>query len=322
MGSSNIHSTVEDLFLWDRNFYDKKVGPPDLAEMMETAGRLNDGGKTDYALGLRVGEYRGLRTAGHDGDWAGSYAYMLRFPEQKFTVVCLANTHTFSPKRLCYRIADLCLAEWHGMELPDQQEPKVDRNPVVVDPSLYNKYTGEYVAENGGKITIRRDKDKLVGRLPGSRAFELLPLSETEFFPDGQNAIVSFLHDEPESAGRIEWRQGQRTIIYRDSPFKFSTFDMPGNADDYAGEYYSDELQVSYRIIKAERGLILKSPIRSRYMMEMTGITGNDPLVPVEKNAFRFAFLQVRFERDKADRVTGFTLIHPYAKLYIEFVRL
>ncbi|MFC1614831.1 serine hydrolase domain-containing protein, partial [Gemmatimonadota bacterium] len=110
VGSSNIHSTVEDLLLWDQNFYSNKVGPTDLAEKMEIRGRLNSGDTIDYAFGLFVQEHRGLKTVSHEGDWAGFLSCMLRFPEQKITVVCLANTQEFSPKRLCYRIADLCLA--------------------------------------------------------------------------------------------------------------------------------------------------------------------------------------------------------------------
>lgn len=321
-GSSNIHSTVGDLLLWDRNFYTADVGPPGMAASMEKAGELNNGEAIRYGLGLWVGEYRGLRTAGHDGDWAGSYAYMLRFPDQHFTVLCLANTHTFSPRRMCYKIADLCLAQWYAMELPEQDRVPAPGVPVEPDPSLYDVYAGEYVTESGRKLSLRRENEILTGRFPGRRKFELLPLSATEFFPEGDNATLSVIRDGAGAVERIEWKSGEKTTTYYDSPYRFSQYDISGKGAEYEGEYYSEDLKAKYRIESADRGLLLISPIKSRYMMELTGITGNDPLVALAKDSFRFAFFEIKFRRDKQGRVSGYTLIHPWASLRIEFAKL
>ncbi|HUU28855.1 MAG TPA: serine hydrolase [archaeon] len=322
LGSSNIHSTVEDLFLWDRNFYSNKVGPPDLAGKMATQGRLNSGDTIDYAFGLEVRERRGLKTVSHEGDWAGFLSCMLRFPEQKFTVVCLANTQAFSPKALCYRIADLCLADRYGQEVPSEpQEQPVERIPVAVDPVLYDHYAGVYEADNGRKITVKKENGRLMGRLPGRRKFEMLPCSESEFFLKERNVLVTFLRDERGQVSRLEWQQGQRTVAYVNLKNRPPTSQSPEKLAEYAGDYFSDELIVTYQVTAGEDGLVLKTPIKSRYLMDLTGITGSDPLRPLEKDKYRFAFMYLLFERNARGKVNGFTLIHEGAGLRMKFAR-
>jgi len=322
VGSSNVHSTVEDLFLWDQNFYSNEVGPPDLAGKMEMRGRLNRGDTIDYAFGLVVREHKGLKTVSHEGDWAGFRSFMLRFPGQKLTLVCLANTQAFSPKRLCYKIADLCLAERYVQGIPSgPQEQSVERIPVTVDPSIYDDYAGVYEAENGRKITLKKENGRLTGRLPGRRKFEMLPGSESGFFLKGRNVLITFHRDERGRVSRLEWQQGRRTVSYANMKNRPSTSQSPKKLAEYVGDYYSDELMATYKVAAGEGGLVLKTPIKSRYMMDLTGITGSDPLKPLEKDKYRFAFMHVLFQRNARGKVTGFTLIHERAGLRMKFVK-
>jgi CubicO group peptidase (beta-lactamase class C family) len=322
LGSSNIHTTVEDLFLWDQNFYHNKVGPPGLAAKMKARGRLNSGDTIDYAFGLEVREHRGLKTVSHESDWGGFLSCMLRFPDQKFTVVCLANTLAFSPKRLCYSIADLCLAEWYEQEIPsEQQERPIERTPVTVDPSLYDEYAGVYEADNGRKITVKRKNDRLMGRLPCRRKFEMLPGSESEFFLKGRNLLISFHRNEHGEVSRLEWQQGRRTVSYVNMKNRLPSSQDLEKLAEYAGDYYSDELMATYNVAVERGGLVLKTPIKSRYFMDLTGITGSDPLRPLEKDKYRFTFMSVLFERNARGKVSGFTLIQGRAGLRMKFAK-
>jgi CubicO group peptidase (beta-lactamase class C family) len=116
VGSGGVFSTVEDLFLWDQNFYTGKVGGKRLIEMMQTAGTLNGNRPIAYAYGLTVGKYRGLKIVGHSGSLRGYRTEMIRFPEQRFSVICLCNTSTANPGRIARRIADIYLAGRLGPE--------------------------------------------------------------------------------------------------------------------------------------------------------------------------------------------------------------
>ena len=77
-------STVDDLLLWDRNFYANRLGKGTLVQELQTPGVLNNGNKISYAM---------------------------RFPEQKFTVICLCNIASAVPENLARKIADLYLAD-------------------------------------------------------------------------------------------------------------------------------------------------------------------------------------------------------------------
>ncbi|MGH7720505.1 MAG: serine hydrolase domain-containing protein [Gemmatimonadaceae bacterium] len=67
VGDGGLWTTVEDLALWDRNFYDPQVGGPEFLAQLQTSGRLANGDTLPYASGLVHGRYRGLRTVSHGG---------------------------------------------------------------------------------------------------------------------------------------------------------------------------------------------------------------------------------------------------------------
>ena len=111
LGSSSVYSTVEDLAKWLLNFDDTQIGEQTVIEQMHQRGVLNNGEQIGYALGLSIGEYRGLKTVGHSGSWRGFRSHLMRFPEQKFGVVILCNLDTFNPLRLAEQVADVYLAD-------------------------------------------------------------------------------------------------------------------------------------------------------------------------------------------------------------------
>ena len=113
VGSGGVYSTVEDLALWDNNFYDNKLGKggPAIINKMHQEGLLNNGESSGYAFALKNGSYRGLRTVNHSGSLAGYRAQLLRFPDQKFSVIILANRGDAGPTQKAYQVADIMLKE-------------------------------------------------------------------------------------------------------------------------------------------------------------------------------------------------------------------
>jgi CubicO group peptidase (beta-lactamase class C family) len=110
VGATGLLTTVGDLSLWDENFYTARVvGEPVITELQEP-GQLNDGTAIDYATGLEVSKYRGLKTVDHAGGDAGYKADLIRFPEQHFSVATLCNLASINPSALNRKIADIYLA--------------------------------------------------------------------------------------------------------------------------------------------------------------------------------------------------------------------
>ncbi|HIN80685.1 MAG TPA: class A beta-lactamase-related serine hydrolase [Planctomycetes bacterium] len=126
VGDGGVFTTVEDLARWDRSFYDGGVGNADLWKKMVVPGVLDDGKVLGYAAGLGIGKHRGAPMILHGGAWVGYRAEMVRFPEHKLTIICLANCSAVRPTPLCLAVADILLAD----ELePAEEEEEDTRSP-------------------------------------------------------------------------------------------------------------------------------------------------------------------------------------------------
>ena len=107
VGATSLLTTVEDLALWDENFYTARIGGPALIQQLQERGKLTNGEQIDYAAGLVVGKYRGLNTVDHGGADAGYRSDMIRFPDRHFTVACLRNLGPADPGDLARKVAEI-----------------------------------------------------------------------------------------------------------------------------------------------------------------------------------------------------------------------
>jgi len=146
-GDGNVYTTVRDLAKWDQAFYSGALGK-DLTDMLQTTEPLNSGKKNDYAWGLGVHEYRGLKVVEHGGAWVGFRAALVRFPEQKFSVIILSNLDTFDPSGLAFKVADIYLAgQFKGPEKPRARRPEPKIPAIKLSSSELEAYAGTYVSE-------------------------------------------------------------------------------------------------------------------------------------------------------------------------------
>ncbi len=181
IGDGGVFTSVDDLLLWDRNFYDNKLGNADLRliDKMLTPGNLNSGEKLDYAFGLGINEYKGLKMVSHGGSFVGFRADMIRFPEQKFSVIVLANLGNINPSRLAKQVADIYLADQFNPEKkksdvaktpkkkPDSKTTKIPRE--TLDAKQREEYVGDYYSDELDvtyRIFFKEDKLHLQQKKP------------------------------------------------------------------------------------------------------------------------------------------------------------
>ncbi len=152
-GDGAVHTSVEDLLKWDENFYGPRVGGKEFLGELQERGKLNGGKVLEYAKGLFIGEYRGLRTVSHGGSWGGYRAELLRFPEQHFSVACLCNLGDAGPSRRARQVADVYLA---SMMKPKEQNKEEDKNKekseIALAAEQLKPYAGDYWSEELGVI--------------------------------------------------------------------------------------------------------------------------------------------------------------------------
>lgn len=291
VGATSLLTTVEDLALWDENFYNPRVGGRALIDRMLERGKLNDGTILDYAYGLTLGKYKGLNIVDHGGSDAGYRSDLLRFPEQHFSVACLSNTPN-DPGSLARQVADIYLAK----EL--QPEPARTEPPGL-------KLSAEQLAKLVGVYHNREDDSLrwivlqngvLRGRQGASRtSVELRAVAENRFKPFGQAAEIRF---EPTPSGgmrMIATSEGtSKPIVYeRAEEYK----PTPVQLAEYAGEYRSDEIEPVYRLAVREGKLFLERLKSAPTALE-----------PAIKDLFTGSQANIRFVRDPRGRVSGFIL--------------
>lgn len=301
-GDGAVQTTVEDLAKWDQNFYDPKVGGAGLVEQLQTRGTLNDGETIPYARGLFMEEYRGLRRVSHSGGWAGYRAEMMRFPDQKLSVVTLCNLGDARPTLLAQRVADLYLAD---KLLPETQPAAVTGEAPAGKVENASRYTGAYWSPQSGFVRRIEARDGKLFYVRGQgNESELAPLGGGRFrmlgVPD--RAEVSF----PVSAAAASPPRRMEVVTGTDKPLLFEEVNpsspTPEGLAAYAGTYTSPELDTTWTLAMDGGRLMLRT---KRGFVH--------PLEPAFADAFNGDFGLIRFLRED-QKITGFLMGSPRAR--------
>jgi len=170
VGSGGLLASVEDLALWDLNAEHHRVGGAALRQQMLERGVLNNGDTLDYAFGLVIGEYRGLRTVSHSGGSMGFRAHHLRFPDERFAVICLCNLGSIDPGALARRVADIYLeGRFPEPPLATRASGPAPRGnaagaaPAELPAAMLAEFAGRYhSAELRVTYTLAIEQDRLV----------------------------------------------------------------------------------------------------------------------------------------------------------------
>jgi CubicO group peptidase (beta-lactamase class C family) len=257
VGPSGLFTTVEDLALWDKNFYDGRVGGQTVLTEMLEVGRLASGKELDYASGLVIGEYRGLKTVEHGGSDAGFRADLLRFPEERVSIIFLANADVFNGDYMARQVADIYLEDQLS-PLPVTVEPSPPPTPreIKLDSHLLDLYVGDYELrpKDGVFLMITKENGRLMFQIAGQDKFPLFPSSDRDFFMKDRQERLTFADPkEGEGAPSVVLhasRQGIRfygkpdTTLQR-KPRPVLTEEL---IREYTGDYYCEELGVLYTV--------------------------------------------------------------------------
>ena len=299
VGATSLHTTVEDLQLWDENFYHPRVGGPAFLQQMLERGKLNSGEQLDYAFGLVESKYKGLPTVDHGGADAGYRSDLIRFPEQHFSAAVLCNSAETNPSALARQVADIVLAkDLKPAEATPTKEPA--KSPVAT-------LTAEQMAAIAGLYWNKEEDDfekvqvkdgKLQMQL-GSEFRTLKPAGEAHFqvadVPWGDDVDIHFVSSAAEKPKRLEqsFGGGKPNIYESVAAYTPTATELA----EYAGAYVSEEIDPIYRVVLQDGNLSL---MRLKNKPES--------LRPEVRDVFTGEIGTVRFTRDANQHITGFIL--------------
>ncbi|MBI9043414.1 MAG: beta-lactamase family protein [Anaerolineaceae bacterium] len=295
LGDGALYTSVEDLFLWDQNYYHNILdgGGQDLIQAMEEKFSLNSGEIINYAFGLDVTEYKGLKLVRHGGAWYGYRAEMLRFPEHQFSVICLANLGTMNPTGLALQVADLYLAEALKETMHKKEEEFIELSNEAL-----KSFTGFYQNEDATFTGfIRLIDDQLLLDFMGEK-IKIKPIA------DNQCKTIDFSHPIMLSFGKLG-ENGFQSLNFNVADAKINENLVKceqlilSNKEiaRYTGTYFQDELQVTYEILIVENEL----------QIHIKGSTF-ETLQPVTKEIFAAGRFTTIFQFDSDENISGFNI--------------
>lgn len=296
VGDGGVYTTVEDLCLWDENFYHNIIGGygQDLIEEITTPGKLNSGEGLDYAFGLLVSSYRGLKTISHGGVWMGYRAGMIRFPEQRFSVICLSNLSSIIPTQLVRQISDIYLAE--EFTKPEEKTIHTEQQSLELSKSEMEDKTGFYRDIRSGTIwELTAQEGKLMVEVTGE-SFQIIPTSPNCFKSVGFPLVIYIEFEKHGPPGlpmmKVQMEGSKPDCLERVNAIPLESCQLA----DYAGDYYSDELGTQYRLL-LENGALSVSRENSP----------REHLKQVSRDLFTRR-RTYEFIRNEQNRVVGFNL--------------
>ena len=297
-GDGAVYTTAPDLARWMDNYRTGTLGGLDAIRQMTTRNVLAGGDTTGYGLGLFVDEYRGLQRLHHGGADAAHRSAFWYFPEIESGLLVHTNSPSTggSPSAVAEAFFAEHLAPKSGEESADEEAPSgfdpAAFDPETFDPETFDAYAGRYAMDAMPTfvLSFRRDGDAYYTQATGQPEFPIFPVAEDRFELRVVQAEMQFHLGDDGAAERVTlFQNGEHTATRVEEEVTLT---------DYAGRYFSDELEAFYTLAVEDGELTMMNRRLEKPV----------PLAHGTGDAFvgGFPIASLEFERDASGAVTGF----------------
>jgi hypothetical protein len=254
--------------------------------------RLTSGRTINYALGLIVGEYQGIREVSHSGSTAGYQTFLTRFPEQHVSVAVWCNYAAANPASLAHQVADLVLTRAPTVAQASAMKVEVPATAIARWAGTYrDPHTDQTLTFTATEAGLTTAGGRGAGGARGNVTWATL----------GRDRFAS-----PQGEATFSGVAGHRTLNLVRADADTARFDEVRAAptalrlNDYVGSYASDELDVRFAIVALNGKLVLLRRPYERFELQ--------PVYPDDFQAGGGGGLgTLRFARNAKGKVTGFS---------------
>jgi hypothetical protein len=298
-GDGQIMTNIYDMYLWDKNFYNNKLGKgnSEIIAQMYTRGQLNNGQSIDYSIGgLEVSQYKGLSVIDRMGGTQGICSDIVRFPDQEFTVICLSNDDDLDPDpwRASLKIADIFLGQYYNNVtetcIKNESSKKVINLSEVKADQIVGIYFNDQSKDNF-KIEIK-DSTLLLN------SKKLIPVDSVSFKIENWSVKVQFDKMGTDST-EISWQSFTFPV---EKYMKRSINDYDNNSlEEFIGYYNCSELDLNCRI-----------KLKNNQLSLLDSDNKESVLIPLFKDTFKSSYrgnnMILEYKRDTTDKIAGMNM--------------
>lgn len=256
IGSSAVFSSINDMAKWSMELQSPKKFAP-IIEMMKSGGLQNDGQSINYGFGLGLAEYEGRKLIAHTGATPSGFNTVIGIlPEEEISVVVLSN---WGDLDLTHQYMHKIFNQLLGIESKNEDPFGMVASTTTaleLAPEAAEKFVGTYLFNEHMKVEIMRIGNKLTVAPEGRGEMMLKAISEDELdFPDFRSTL-KFIADINGVYTHAEIYQGgeQAGSLKRIVSVEGTTL----KTEDYEGTYYSEELDMYFKIKGHNGALIAK----------------------------------------------------------------
>lgn len=175
LGGGSLYSTTGDLLRWERGLFGGKLLKPETLTKMTTPALDN------YGMGVFVRSMNGRKQVAHPGGIEGFNAYTSHFPNERLTVIVLANLNGTAAEVLTTKLGAMTLNDT-SVIIPSE------RKRVALDAALLARYAGRYQVNPNTVAEVSTEKGRAFLKMGNGPVNEIFSAGQNLFFramPDG-----------------------------------------------------------------------------------------------------------------------------------------
>jgi len=256
IGGKGVLTSLNDLLLWDSNFYTGKIGGVKFIDLMCSEGFLNSNEKAHYGFGIRFYEHKKIPVKGHNGGYCGFATLYSRFPEQKMSIIVLNNNDALENYKVAGLMADILLNE----EIAARTVTELVSPIVKTNKPISIQLTQQELEKFCGYYWCNEDRlNRKIYLKDGSLFYWRNEKSETKLFALSQFDLI-MESKTAEILLNFEFSLNQKIIKFFKNSQCTSVLKSYEQIDcsldyliNFTGNYYSEEFNVVYKL-KIESG--------------------------------------------------------------------
>ena len=274
-GNGGMLTTVGDWMKWNAMLDAHSLGAP-FVNALETQGVLNDGRRIAYALGLVIGNYKGMKDVSHGGATAGYQTFLARYPDSKVSVGVMCNGTSPGAGGIATNITDEIFGPF----------PETKTEPAKVSEEELKKFVGVWRSEKT-HFPARFIFENGVSRWSG---MPLVPMGGGQFTVGENRLKFTFDKDgKPVSAETVDTDGEVRRFV-----LEKEWTPTPADLAAIQGDWFSEEAGATVTLaVEADKAFLKQRPA-PRVAMQ-----------PLYKDHYLVPGYIVWFTRDKDGKIDG-----------------